>query len=471
MYILSGVFFLLLIMIKFFEKYVPSPLSIAFLLTGFTFLLALFITKPADTILSDYAIKLMMDWQKGLWDTSSGGLYFGFQMMLILILGHSLALTPLASTLLARLTNYCTTTANSALIIAFSTMLVSYFNWGMGLIFGALLARKVAEHFSNQNKPLNYGLIGAAAYSGMLIWHGGISGSAPTKAMEEHALTSMMHNAGYEISSQLPDSVEISHTLFSSLNLFTALALLIAIPLSLWYLGKRSNGYQLTMFAASEPVEKAHTKENEQLIDRSKLVGITIGLVILTIAILVGWNYKGQHATGFISVNFINLSLLGLALLLHRSIASFLKSIDQSISDASGILIQFPLYFGIMGIMSGSGLIQEISNWLTAAASANSLPILSFFSAGIVNFFVPSGGGQWYIQGPMLIQSALELGVSIPKTIMALSYGDQWTNMLQPFWALPLMGITRLKAGELLPYTFILFLIGGIIFLSALLIF
>jgi short-chain fatty acids transporter len=91
-------------MIKFFEKYVPSPLSIAFLLTGFTFLLALFITKPADTILSDYAIKLMMDWQKGLWDTSSGGLYFGFQMMLILILGHSLALTPLASTLLARLT-------------------------------------------------------------------------------------------------------------------------------------------------------------------------------------------------------------------------------------------------------------------------------------------------------------------------------------------------------------------------------
>jgi short-chain fatty acids transporter len=148
---------------------------------------------------------------------------------------------------------------------------------------------------------------------------------------------------------------------------------------------------------------------------------------------------------------------LGLALLLHRSIASFLKSIDQSISDASGILIQFPLYFGIMGIMSGSGLIQEISNWLTAAASANSLPILSFFSAGIVNFFVPSGGGQWYIQGPMLIQSALDLGVSIPKTIMALSYGDQWTNMLQPFWALPLMGITRLKAGELLPYTFVLF--------------
>jgi short-chain fatty acids transporter len=132
----------------------------------------------------------------------------------------------------------------------------------MGLIFGALLARKVAEHFSNQNKPLNYGLIGAAAYSGMLIWHGGISGSAPTKAMEEHALTSMMHNAGYEISSQLPDSVAISHTLFSSLNLFTALALLIAIPLSLWYLGKRSNGHQLTMFSSKRACRKSTYQSN-----------------------------------------------------------------------------------------------------------------------------------------------------------------------------------------------------------------
>lgn len=463
--------FLFLRMIKFFEKYIPSPLSIAFMLTGFTFVLAFFVTRPSEYGAVDYVVKLALDWQKGLWDTSTGGLYFGFQMMLILILGHSLALTPFISRILIRLTDWCTTTANSALIIAFSTMLVSYFNWGMGLIFGALLARKVGERFSAQQKPLNYGLIGAAAYSGMLIWHGGISGSAPTKAMEENAVRAMMENAGYMVDTQLPESISISETLFSSLNAFTALILLVLVPLLLWYIGTKSSGNIPPVFPVDSQEKDAFPESKVQAMDRSMWFGTAIGLVIIGVAMLVAMRYEGANATGFISVNFINLSLLGLTLLLHRSVRSFLRSIDQSISDASGILIQFPLYFGIMGIMSGSGLIQEISTWLTTAASASTFPLFSFISAGVVNFFVPSGGGQWYIQGPMLIQSALDLGVSIPKTIMALSYGDQWTNMLQPFWALPLMGITRLKAGELLPYTLILFVIGGIVFLSGLLLF
>jgi short-chain fatty acids transporter len=458
-------------MIKFFEKYIPSPLSIAFLLTILTFLLAFIFTRPSDYDSGQYAIKLTLDWQKGLWDTSTGGLYFGFQMMLILVLGHSLALTPFVSEILNRLTQYCTTTANSAFTIALSTMLVSYFNWGMGLIFGALLARKVGERFAAQQQPLNYGLIGAAAYSGMLIWHGGISGSAPTKAMEENAIRSMMENAGYQVSNQLPESVSIAETLFSSLNQFTALTLLVLVPLLLYYVGKQSRSHNIPAFPDASSSEMNLPEKKVQTFDRSNLFGTAIGLLIIATAMLVAWDYKGSSATGFISVNFINLSLLGLTIFLHRSIYSFLRSIDHAISDASGILIQFPLYFGIMGIMSGSGLIQEMSAWMTVTASPETFHVFSFLSAGLVNFFVPSGGGQWYIQGPMLIQSALDLGVSIPKTIMALSYGDQWTNMLQPFWALPLMGITRLKAGELLPYTFVLFLIGGIIFLSGLLLF
>jgi len=465
------VLFLFLRMIKFFEKYIPSPLSIAFMLTGFTFALAFFVTRPSEYGAVDYVVKLALDWQKGLWDTSTGGLYFGFQMMLILVLGHSLALTPFVSRILHRLTQYCTTTANSAFTIGLSTMLVSYFNWGMGLIFGALLARKVAERFSAQQKPLNYGLIGAAAYSGMLIWHGGISGSSPTKAMEENAVRAMMENAGYCLDTKLPESISISETLFSSLNAFTALSLLVLVPLLLWYIGTKSSGNNPPVFTVDSQEKDTFPESKVQAMDRSMWFGTVVGLAIIGVAMLVAMRYEGAHATGFISVNFINLSLLGLTVLLHRSLRSFLRSIDQSISDASGILIQFPLYFGIMGIMSGSGLIQEISTWLTTAATASTFPLFSFFSAGVVNFFVPSGGGQWYIQGPMLIQSALDLGVSIPKTIMALSYGDQWTNMLQPFWALPLMGITRLKAGELLPYTIILFVLGGIVFLSGLLLF
>lgn len=458
-------------MTNFLQKYIPSPFSIAILLTLFTFILALLLTRPEHTGIMEYTGKLATDWQKGLWDTSSGGLYFGFQMMLILILGHCLALTPLVARILNKLLIYCTDSATSAFTVALATMLVSYFNWGMGLVFGALLARKVGEKFKKNNRELNYGLIGAAAYSGMLIWHGGISGSAPTKAMEPDSITTMMTNAGYQVSNTLPSSLSFEETLLSPLNLTTASVMLLLIPFLLYLVGKKTQSESLPFLdLASETSSTTESTPSTQL-DSNTVFGSIIGILFILTAFWVAYNFKGSTALGFISVNFINFTLLGLSLLLHGSIRSFLQGINTSISDGAGILIQFPLYFGIMGIMSGSGLIQEISDFLTSTATPTTFPVLSFLGAGIVNFFVPSGGGQWYIQGPMLLQSAQELGVSIPKTVMALSYGDQWTNMLQPFWALPLLGITKLQAGEILPYTLLLFVVGGIVFISALLIF
>jgi len=156
---------------------------------------------------------------------------------------------------------------------------------------------------------------------------------------------------------------------------------------------------------------------------------------------------------------------------MHKNISNFLKAIDSAIVGASGILIQFPLYFGIMGVMNHSGMVNIMSNFFVSISNDITFPIFTFISAGIVNIFVPSGGGQWAVQGPIIIEAATELGVSIPKSVMALAYGDQLTNMLQPFWALPLLGITGLKAKEILPYTLILLLAGSIIFIGGLLIF
>ena len=169
-----------------------------------------------------------------------------------------------------------------------------------------------------------------------------------------------------------------------------------------------------------------------------------------------------------ITPNFINLCLFALGLLLHRNLYNYIKSIDNAIRGASGILIQFPLYFGIMGVMTHSGLIQIMSDFFVSISNENTFPLFTFLSAGIVNIFVPSGGGQWAVQGPIIVEAANQLDVSIPKSIMALAYGDQLTNMLQPFWALPLLGITGLKAKEILPYTLILLLVGTCIFITGL---
>ena len=156
---------------------------------------------------------------------------------------------------------------------------------------------------------------------------------------------------------------------------------------------------------------------------------------------------------------------------MHKSFFSFLKGVNSAISGASGILIQFPLYFGIMGIMNHSGMVQIMSEFFVNISNKTTFPIFTFISAGIVNVFVPSGGGQWAVQGPIIVDAATQLDVNIPKSVMALAYGDQLTNMLQPFWALPLLGITELKAKDILPYTLILLLAGMVIFIGGLLVF
>ena len=163
--------------------------------------------------------------------------------------------------------------------------------------------------------------------------------------------------------------------------------------------------------------------------------------------------------------------MLGLALFLHTNFKDFLNSINEAIKGVSGILVQFPLYFGIMGIMTSSGLVYVFSDFFTSISNEFTYPIYTMISAGIVNIFVPSGGGQWAVQAPIILQVANELNVSFEKTIMAFVYGDQLTNMLQPFWALPLLGITGLKARQILPYSMLIMLGGMTIFLFGIIIF
>ena len=200
-----------------FNKYLPSPFTIAVLLTIVTIFLALLFTKPDTIGFVGYTVDILQYWEKGIW--SSSLLEFAYQMMLILVLGHVLVLSKPISNLIMKITRYCNNTATSAAIVACLTMLVAFFNWGLGLIFGALLARKVAEHAYSNNIKLNYPIIGASGYMGMMVWHGGISGSAPIKINEVGHLSSIMKNtSSLELVSQIPSSINFNQTIFNSSN-------------------------------------------------------------------------------------------------------------------------------------------------------------------------------------------------------------------------------------------------------------
>jgi short-chain fatty acids transporter len=457
----------------FYKRLLPSPFTIAVILTLFTFTIAFLFTKPDHTGSFEYLAELAGYWggESGIWKTGNGGLYFAFQMMLMLILGHIIALSKPVSNLIERLLKPCTTTANTAFIVTFSTIFVSLFNWGLGLIFGAILARKVGEKFNREGKELNYPLIGAAAYVGLMVWHGGISGSAPIKASENGNIRSLVEQLPEIEIAAIPDKISMQDTIFSSMNLSVTLVLLIGLPLLMYWVGKRSK----SDIPLPKPIGASKNKEQHfqgaEKLDHSSIFSTIVGLLILFYAFYQAIILPERISLDFINPNFINLSLLGGALLFHSSIQQFIHAAGDAISGATGILLQFPLYFGILGIMVGSGLIGQISDAFVAVSNETTFPLFSFLSAGLVNVFVPSGGGQWAVQGPILIASAQELGVSYPKAIMALSYGDQLTNMIQPFWALPLLGITGLKSKDILPYTLLLFLAGLLVFMLALLIF
>ena len=453
---------------KIFKNFLPTPFTIAILITIVTFFLAFSLTE-SDLGTGSRGIELLGFWYDGLWGQSL--LAFAIQMMLMLVLGHAVALTKPVDRFMSYVTRFCNDTSSAAFTVTLLTILVSLFNWGLGLIFGAILARKVGERAAQNNIKLNYALIGAAGYSGLMVWHGGISGSAPIKAAEPGHITSLMDGIlSPEQLATLPDRIPFSETVFGTMNLVVMLLLVICLPVFMYWLGKRSTKSGMLPKVKTSEVSEPDEEKRKNL-DSSPWFSRGIGILLCSYAVYIAISLFAKVGLGFITPNFINFMLLGLGLLLHSNIHGFLKAIDQAIRGAAGILIQFPLYFGIMGLMIGSGLIQVFSDFFVEISTVTSFPIYSFISAGIVNVFVPSGGGQWLVQGPIIIQSAMELGISLPKSIMALAYGDQLTNMLQPFWALPLLGITGLKAKSILPYTLAMMLIGASIYLIALFLF
>ena len=152
-----------------------------------------------------------------------------------------------------------------------------------------------------------------------------------------------------------------------------------------------------------------------------------------------------------------------LGILLHGSPSKFYGSFKTSVEQSAGIILQFPFYAGIMGMMASSGMAQALSEFFVSLASRETFLIYTYISAGIVNFFVPSGGGQWVIQGPIILPAAKELGVSLPKAAMAIAWGDAWSNMVQPFWALPLLSIAKIELKDIMGYLVIIFLATGLV--------
>ena len=293
-----------------------------------------------------------------------------------------------------------------------------------------------------------------------MVWHGGLSGSAPIKIAEK----------GHFLSDKI-GVISLEETIFSDLNITVSILLIFIVPTLMYFLAKKIKVAEHVISVENKTSENTNNKTLSEKIDNSFIFSKIIGTLLLIYLLIKHIYITDGSFIASINPNLINLWLLSFCIFSHKNLSSFIKSVNKAIISATGILIQFPLYFGIMGIMKYSGLINVLSDFFISISSENTFPIFTFLSAGLVNIFVPSGGGQWAVQGPIIVEAANYLNLSISKSVMALAYGDQITNMLQPFWALPLLGITKINAKDLLPYTLILLFIGSVIFITCLLIF
>lgn len=388
-------------------------------------------------------IEMVEFWGSGFWDL----LAFSMQMALIVVTGYVLANTPAVKNLLVRLSKRVNSPTQAIVLVTFVATIASLINYGFGLVVGALLAIQVVKRVPS----VDYRLLVASAYSGFLVWHGGLSGSIPLLiATEDHFLVDMM------------GTIPVAETLFSRFNLFIVFVIVISLPFVNRILMKSREGMEIInpphikeYIFEDDVVEEQYDKTNltpSERLENSQFISILISL--LGLAYVIYYFYvSGSFA---LNINLVNLIMLFLGILLHKTPRRFLQSVNNAAKNVGAIIVQFPFYAGIMGMMVNSGLSEKMSLWFVSISNEFTFPLFTFISAGIVNFFVPSGGGQWAVQGPIMIEAGMQIGVDNAKTSMAIAWGDAWTNMIQPFWALPLLAIAGLRVRDIMGFLVII---------------
>lgn len=415
--------------LSFFSRQTPDPLILAFACCLFVWGSALLVTSRSLPELSQV-------FSEGLWSL----LGFSMQMALVLLLGAVVGRARLVQKALRA--SFVGTSSDRAVVLRLILIssLMAWINWGLGLVSMGLLAREA----SSRCQRVGRGFLAASAYAGFIVWHGGLSGSIP--------LT--VNTPGHFADPWTKGVVGLDETLFSIFNLSLIFAVVGVVAItSLWLVPK-------------VPLEESRPEGADSPEDLpSRGLRVERGLLALMGFIIGGASlihfYQGGSSWG---LNLTIAMLVALVLMLYSNAQDLSKALQSEAPLVAGILFQFPIYGGIMALVSRTELgplwIEGMSGW----TSAEFFPVLTFWLSGLLNLLIPSGGGQFAVQAPITLPLALEMGASMPQVLLAISWGDAWTNLIQPFWILPVMAITGLRIRDLMGYGFIyLFTTGTVI--------
>ncbi len=437
--------------VKIVEKYYPDAFIFVVVLSVLTFILALVNTDSTP-------VAILEAWGNGLPKLFT----FTAQITIIMITAHALAHTNPVEKILSKIGSYPNSQIQAYALVTFVSGVASLFAWSFGLIVGGIISKFVAIGCSKKKINIHYPLLVASAYSGYVIWHMGYSSSAALFVSSE----------GHSLQDKI-GIIPVTQTIFTNFNMSLALITLIIITIinplmrptrkieikeintSIFNINKKKND---SFNIKSKDTTFAQMLENSRLI--STFAGASLLFFIFYIFLKKGFS---------LDLNIVSWSFLGLGLILSSSSIHYVKLVNNAAITVGPIILQYPFYAGIMGIMTDTGLINILANKISEISSAETLGFYSFLSGGLVNMFIPSGGGQWAVQGPVMIEAAKNLQVEPYVVVLGVAYGDQWTNMIQPFWTIPLLAIAGLHMRQIMGYTFVIFLVTGFLYGGALL--
>ena len=429
------------------NRWLPDPFLFAIILSIVVFVFAMLGTGQGP-------VSMIQSWgnASGFWSL----LAFAMQMALVLVLGSAMASAPVFKRFLARIAAVAKNKRSAIVLTTFVSVICCWLNWGFGLIAGALLAKEMAKRI----RDVDYRLLIASAYSGFVIWHAGLSGSIPLTISGGYTIGEETYQAG------------MNQTVFHPMNLIMCGLILFLMPF-VNYAMHPDEEHTITVDPAllENDVDRVYEiKTPADRIEHSKILWfiIVVAGFAWIIQYFMGVVKAGGSVANALNLNVVNFIFLFLGLLMHGNLRRYVDAIGDAAGGSAGVLLQFPFYAGIMGMMvaknaDGVSLAGIISDFFVNISTDTTFPLWTFLSAGIVNFFVPSGGGQWAVQGPIVMPAAAKMGIEPGRAGMAIAWGDQWTNMIQPFWALPALGVAGLSARDIMGFLVIVLLFTGII--------
>ncbi len=430
------------------QRWLPEPFIFAILLT----FVAAAIAMP---VCHQTPLEVVEHWGGAVWNL----LAFAMQMALVLVCGSALAAAPAVKRGIEALARVPKTPGAAIALVTVVSALACWLNWGFGLIVGVIFAKTIAR----QLQGVDYRLLIASAYSGFVVWHAGLSGSIPlTMATPGEALAVATNGA-------LTAPVPVSQTILDPHNLVMVLLVIVGITLANTLMHPKHGAVTVDPVLLADDSKDSQThrltdsKTPAQRLERSPVLSWLIAAMFI-VFLVVRLGFRG----GSLDLGAVIMIFLSLGLLLHGTPVAYVRAFGKAATGAAGIILQFPFYAGIMGIITGVGASGICMGTVLADAcirisTPTTYPLLTFLCAAVLNLFVPSGGGHWAIQAPIMFTAGADLGVDPGLTGTAIAWGDAWTNLIQPFWALPALAIARLSAKDIMGYCLIDLLITGLL--------